>query len=650
MLIAFILLVIYIYQLGYRKIDILTKALIFWNIWSFLLVEILSVHNYLTFTGLLVGWGSLDIVLITLIYRKSVHKTRGGGYRQYPLSKLQRIGDLLWENKLSFIAAVIVVILALITVPYNSDSISYHLTRIAHWAQNKSVAHYAVNDVRQLASPILAEFINVQVYILSGKRDVLLNLLQAVSYMVNLVLIFAIAEKIGCEKKFASIAAFVFASMPIAFGEALNTQVDLFATIWLLIFTYYFLDIVECEVIAFKRKTLTSCMFMGISISFGYLSKPTVNVSMALLLVGLLVRCIIKRNSINELLKIFFCVIPIVVLLLMPELLRNYDTFSALTASETGAKQIIGTLRPNYVFINMIKNFVQNWSNVYIYGSNKWITEKVMALAYHMRVDINDPSISEGGREYIMNEPPAYGHDVAANPFVLILSTLFFVRCVIYLRKNKSIGHFYSIGAFGIFVIFCAIVRWESYVTRYMLPGLALLCPMIAYQIQNATKKSKIVSVKQGIVPIVYFMCILELVSLTQYHRILWKEEAYERPSGYFVNSRGVQGEYLEVLNWICESQITSLGIKLDGLNLEYPFWAMLVDKDIRIENVLIENSSAKHKDVAFVPECVVVGKQVENSSQIEKSIVVDDYSYNIVDEFPYNDYLYVYLLNERVE
>lgn len=78
MLIAFILLVIYIYQLGYRKIDILTKALIFWNIWSFLLVEILSVHNYLTFTGLLVGWGSLDIVLITLIYRKSVHKTRGG--------------------------------------------------------------------------------------------------------------------------------------------------------------------------------------------------------------------------------------------------------------------------------------------------------------------------------------------------------------------------------------------------------------------------------------------------------------------------------------------------------------------------------------------------------------------------------------------
>ncbi len=36
-----------------------------------------------------------------------------------------------------------------------------------------------------------------------------------------------------------------------------------------------------------------------------------------------------------------------------------------------------------------------------------------------------------------------------------------------------------------IFIIFCCLVRWEPYVSRYMISYLALLCPMIAFETED---------------------------------------------------------------------------------------------------------------------------------------------------------------------
>lgn len=115
---------------------------------------------------------------------------------------------------------------------------TYHLTRLPHWAQNGSIAHYVCHDISQIATPPLAEFVNLHIYILSGQNDYFVNLLQTFSYILAIFLIYKISLKIGCNQLFASLAALVFATTPIAFAEALTSQVDMFSGLWLVVFVY----------------------------------------------------------------------------------------------------------------------------------------------------------------------------------------------------------------------------------------------------------------------------------------------------------------------------------------------------------------------------------------------------------------------------
>lgn len=163
MLLAFVILVLVRVKLHKTedKAAAFFECIVVWNVWSFVMVEILSCAKLLTMQGVAAGWGIFCLVLIgCLVY--AIH--RGGRIT----GLFTEIRHAAVNNKLLWITGLIVLILAFLTVPYNWDSMTYHLPRMMQWVQNKSVAHYAANDVRQLASPVLAEFINVQVYLLSG--------------------------------------------------------------------------------------------------------------------------------------------------------------------------------------------------------------------------------------------------------------------------------------------------------------------------------------------------------------------------------------------------------------------------------------------------------------------------------------------------
>lgn len=636
MLLAFGLLVIDQFMLirSEKKIDLFLRSVVIWNFWSFALVEILSCFKCLNRISLWIGWGIPDVILLIVFSvlfvrnRKTIRETAGIHIEKPDLQQVFLCG-----------IGIVVLALSLLTVPYNWDSMTYHLPRIMQWAQNRSVAHYAANDVRQLASPVLAEFINVQVYLLSGKTDLFFNLLQSVSYLANAWIIYEIAIKIGAQKKYAGLSTLLFMTMPIAFSEALNTQVDLFATLWLLIFVYYYIDFLETDKITADHSSVLKCMIMASCISLGYLSKPSVNVGMGCLLLWLFIKCVLRQDNWREIIKLILLAVPVVFLPLVPEWVRNYQTFSALGDPSVGARQIVGTIKPNYVIANLIKNFAQNWPNIYLYDSAEWMAKIVVIIVSILGVNMNDVSISEDGQEYIMNEAPAYNHDSATNPVVMITAVICFLWCIMHWKRHKSRGNRYTIYSMTVFIIFCAIVRWEPYVTRYMLSYLALLCPAIGYQAQLISSEGKAESIRKAFVPILYFLCFTELFSLVRFHQERWHEEAAQRPIGYFAKNRAIRPEYDEVFLWLQENGYQTLGIKVGAMCYEYPMWIMMDNPDFRIENVLVENESRKYEDMQYVPDCLIMDmRNAENEVEVHGQL------YSRASEFLENEYLAVYL------
>ena len=585
------------------------QGIVFWNLYAFIIMEILSVFHAVSFFPIIIVWGLLNVLLLIILQRQ---------YVRYSLTI-----SVIWSKCLSTFLKEInkstiffgliccfVIVMSICTVPYNWDSMTYHLPRIAHWAQNQTVAHYATNIIRQLTSPVLAEFINLQVYILSGNNDIFLNMLQSVSFIANAAIVYGIARKIKCSDTFCRLAVLLFLTMPIAFSEALTTQVDNYATVWLLIFVYFLLDFTSVEKkITFCRENIILVCTMGFCVSLGYLAKPSVCIGMCIFVLWLLIICIRRKDRLVPLLQLICCVIPAIILPLIPEIARNLATFQAISDPIAGKRQLIGTLQPSYIFINFLKNAVYNLPNIYFSDSSNWLKRIVVKCAQLLNVELDHPSISEGGAVFYIHNAQDYGHDTAVNPVIVIL----FIICILWLllRRHKKgerrdyIG--FCITSALSFLLFCCVLRWEPFVTRYMISYLALLCPVTATLLQKLTDGKTQFGLRNSALSIIWFVCIVEFIGLAYYHRNMnARNGADERPYGYFVNRTTEYQSYTELCNAIMEGDNKNIGIYLGSNDYEYPLWAMLEGEIAQMKHVNVNNSSAVYAEENFEPDCII--------------------------------------------
>lgn len=610
-----------------------------WMLFLFGITEVLSLLNKFTTFSLIVGWSTFNLALL-LILMSQMYK------KHCTIKDIYRICFSISDNKKHWyfwifpINAFVVIYLALWTTPYNWDSMTYHLSRIVHWAQNQSVAHYATNSIRQITSPVLGEFVNLHIYLLTGYSDRLFNLLQCFCYLTCIVLIFGIAQKLKCSEKFCFLAALLYMAMPIAYAESLSTQVDHFATLWLLFFVWLLLDFTFDEKkIQWTVCTIHKVCVMGLCVAWGYLAKPSVCVGMVVFILWLLIVCIVRKDRFLTLFRLILCTIPCIVLPILPELLRNLRTFHAVSSPIAGARQLVGTFNPFLLLTNMCRNIVFNLPTVYLYDSTRFLQRIPEKLASIFGVDLNHPTITEDGRQYILSNPPNFGHDTAINPLIVWL----FIFCVLIALAQfkrirlKTMYKSYSIIASAAFLVFCAIVRWEPFVTRYLLPYLALLCPMISLQLQNrtVTENGKKLPLRDGLIGIITFICILSLCNMLICHRNQNTiNRAGERPYGYFVNRTNEYEPYLAVSNSIKERGYRQIGLILAEDHYEYPFWVLLNDSVVRMEHVNVKNESSVYTDSDFSPECIIM------IGPLTEAYTLNGREYSVIEEYGDDHYL----------
>ena len=277
-----------------------------WGVVALVLTETLSAVHALTAAGLAVGWLAVDVAAGAWLAR-SIPSFVPGAFAK--LGGLER----------AFVAAMLATLavaglVAVAAPPNTTDAMVYHLPRIVHWLENRTVAFYPTHELKQLRMAPWAEYAMLQVHALSG-GDRLDNLVEWFSFAGSLLGVSLIAGRLGAGLRGQVLAAALCATLPSAVLEASSAKNDCVAGFWLVAMAYYLLCFVG-------KQTTGSLLGFGCALGLALLTKSTLWVSAPAVIAFLAIPMGWRMRSLA----------PAVLLALAlnaPHLIRNYALFHA---------------------------------------------------------------------------------------------------------------------------------------------------------------------------------------------------------------------------------------------------------------------------------------------------------------------------------
>ena len=122
-----------------------------WMISLYATTEILSLFHSLTYKSLLICWLTITLLCsfcaVRLSSNEFVLDLNGfviNAFTNKRILVLKCLFGILFS---------LMMVLAIVIPPNNYDSMVYHCTRVAHWAQNQSIAHFSTHTPETVASP-----------------------------------------------------------------------------------------------------------------------------------------------------------------------------------------------------------------------------------------------------------------------------------------------------------------------------------------------------------------------------------------------------------------------------------------------------------------------------------------------------------------
>jgi hypothetical protein len=189
------------------------------------LLNLLSVAGAVTRTGVVVSHLAVAIAAVVA--------TRGDVARpllQMPRRMLRAIRRLGIPGALAVPIWILLAISAVRYAPNNWDSMTYHLARVAHWIQNRSVDIYPTNISRQITLGPGAEYLLLVAQVVADS-DRLANFLQLACWVLITLAAPSLARLAGAPTRIARWAAPLVASAPMVVLQATSTQNDLVSAV-----------------------------------------------------------------------------------------------------------------------------------------------------------------------------------------------------------------------------------------------------------------------------------------------------------------------------------------------------------------------------------------------------------------------------------
>lgn len=583
-------------DMGWR--DRFMLAAVVWGAALAAMTEVLSGFGALTAPGVAGGW------LIVMGGVLAARATRWEGMPPRAPGPLAARRDPWCMAALGAVGILVGATgaVAIMAAPQTWDSMTYHLSRVAHWIQNASVVHYPTAIDRQLYQSPWAEFAILHLQLLSG-GDRFANLVQWSAFLGSLVGVSLVTAQLGGGPRQQLVAVAVVASVPMVIVQASSTQNDLVLAFWLVCLVHW------AEV--WSRSAEVShrhlpALAMGAALGLAVLTKATAYVFAPPVVAWAVIR---RWRATRR--------VPwrsLVVVMLVAEALnlahheRNLWWYGSplgpgaegaygYTNSAAGMRQL-GSL--------VVRNLGLHAGTLSV-ELNAGLERAVGRLHAALGVGVNDSPTTWPGTTFRI-ERPRYHEDLAGNGLHLLLILTVLAILVVSGRARRAGSLSYAAMLIVAFLFFCIVLRWQPWHSRLQLPLFVLASPLVALTVTGWRR---------------FGVCTGVALCLAAWPWILFNESrpllgdtsilGTARERQYFRNRDVLRDPYTRAANFIGQRGCGEVGVVLGADDWEYPLWILLrravpPPRPLYIEHALVRGEpgsdpSPRHRG----PPCALV-------------------------------------------
>jgi len=548
------------------------------SLWVWLVTEGFSLFRMLNVTAIVLSW-AIFLAGAIILFLKEI-----------------RISPEKTPSRLTFAPLDIVIIisillillgtllLALVSPPNTWDALTYHMSRVVHWAQNGTLAPYPTHISRQIFFNPGFEYFVLNFYLLAG-CDAWVNGVQWFAMVFSLMVVTLIAKQLGASMRGQLLAAGVAVTIPMGIVEASSLQGDYM--------TAFFLSASVYALLRWRVDVSWAwAVLLGVTSGLGILTKGTGILFILPVLIWLVGLAFISRLRIRW--QQVLVVISLVVIINTGFVLRSVLAFPSRTlmeATQEGRSVLNENFGPDIFLINVLRD-----TGMYVGTSserlNKKITQGIRFLPAVIGINIDDPRATLSGTHFQINKPTRDENATSAG--VHFILTVIFLLLVWFLPKTSSGLRAYGLCLISMAVVFCVAVKWQPWLTRLQLPFFVLASAGIGVLLE----KVRFSFLQLVIITSLFFFAIPYTINSYPRH-LFGKKNVFmqTREEQYFSMSKGRYKNYAQISDLLAASGCHDIGLVIGGDDWEYPLWPLLKDRgmtNMRLEHIEIKGPLAQ--------------------------------------------------------
>lgn len=567
-----------------RRLAILEAGVILGTL-VWLITEALSAFKAITVAGLAVSWGIAGCVAIIGLALAITNPTR----REHVSKELEEFRRTVQSVSggqfavLAFITLCVLLlgIIAFTGAPNTPDSMTYHLSRVMHWQQDRSLDFYPTAIQRQLAFSPGAEMIVLNLQILAGS-DRLANFVQFGAMLGCLIGASLLAMKLGGGRRAQILAALATITIPMGILQSTSTQNDYVVALWCVCFTVF--TFVQMEQGPSNRLAVFSGMALGLAI----LTKITAVLYVPF--IGLWFARHLARRRRLAAVGAVLTILSIATIMFVPYAIRNYGLYRnplGISPSPELEKYTNETYGASVVVSNILRNMGLELTLPSL-GMNQALQTTIQKAHDLMRININDPLTTWDREKFKIGFTT--DENGASNPLQMILVALS-ALLLMWRREGKATTYMLCLagGAF----LFCLLLKWQPFHNRLHLPFFVLSLPLFAVVGEKYLRGGMLY-----VAILILGAIALPYVFDNPSRPALGHDSVFVRPrlEQYFYYPLGPNefASHEAAAKLVSEAKCDRIGLVIDRQAPEYFVWvtAQAYVPQVRIEHIEVKNTS----------------------------------------------------------